>query len=342
MTTLPSSGVDTDQVPPHQRFSLWREALAATHEVILPEDCDPKRFSAGARSRHLGSALVLESRSTPQRLLRSPRAIRADQIDHYIIRLQKAGCWTGDVGGRTVAAGPGSVMVLDMARACDARTTDIENINLMLPRDALDDVLAPFDMHGLMLHDGMAALLRSHLSELAANLPQLQLADARRVADATLSLVAACLAPSRHAVARARAALETALIAEVRRYVDRHLHSPDLSPHSVGQALGLSRSALYAVCEPMGGVAAFIQQRRLKRIHAILADPRDRRPIAEVAYQYGFTSGAHFSRAFRRAFGYAPSEAREAREAGAARPPAAADAALRGSAYETWIRQLGG
>jgi len=95
------------------------------------------------------------------------------------------------------------------------------------------------------------------------------------------------------------------------------------------------------VCEPMGGVAAFIKQRRLKRIHAILADPRDRRPIAEVAYQHGFTGGAHFSRAFRRAFGYSPSEAREAREAGAARRPGDGDAAPAGGAYETWVRRLG-
>jgi len=339
MTTVPTSGVDTDQVRPHERFSLWREALAATHEVALPEDCDPNRFSARARSRHLGNALMLESRSTPQRLSRSPRAVRADQIDHYIIRLQKAGRWTGDVGGCTVAAGPGSVMVLDLARPSDARTTDIENINLLLARDALDDVLAPFDMHGLELRDGMAALLRSHLSELAANLPQLQLADARRVADATLSLVAACLAPSRDAVARARAPLEAALIGEIRRYIDRHLHSPDLSPQGVGEALGLPRSTLYAVCEPMGGVAAFIQKRRLRRIHAILADPRDRRRVGEIAYQFGFTSGAHFSRAFRRAFGYSPSEAREA---GAARPPSAGDVASTSGAYETWVRQLGG
>lgn len=342
MATLPTSGVDTDRVPSRERFSLWRETLAATHEVALPEGCDPNRFSGRAATRHLGKVLLLESRATPQRLLRSDRAVRLDQIDHYIVRLQSSGRWAGDIGGRTVEAGPGSVMVLDMARACDAQTTDIENVNLMLPRDALDDLLSPFNMHGLVLRDGMAALLRSHLSELAANLPRLQVADAGRIADATLSLVAACLAPSRDALMRASAPIETALIAEIRRYIDRHLHSPDLSPQRVGEALGLPRSTLYAACEPMGGVAAFIQKRRLRRIRAILADPRDRRPIAEVAYQYGFTSGAHFSRAFRRAFGYAPSEARETREAGAFRPPATGEAASRGSTYETWVRQLGG
>ncbi len=338
MATLPTTVVDTEQMRPHERLSLWREAVA-THEVILPEDRDPNRFGARGCTWHLGTALLAEVRATPQRMVRSARAVRTDHFDHYIVRLQKAGRWTGNAGGRTVTVEPGSVVVLDMAHPGDAYMTDIANISLVVPRDTLDDMLAPFDMHGLVVNNGMAALLRSHLRELAANVPRLQVSDARRVADATLGLVAACLAPSRDAVERARAPLEGALIAEIRRYVDHHLHAPDLSPQRVGAALGLSRSTLYSACEPMGGVAAFIQQRRLRRIHAILTDPRDRRRIAEVAEQHGFTSGAHFSRAFRRAFGYSP---REAREAGAARPLDAGDAASTGGGYAAWIRRLGG
>ena len=339
MDLVPSVVIDTDRASPRERFSLWRDALAATHQVTLPEGCEPKRFSANARGWHLGSSLMLEARSTPQALLRSPRTIRADQIDHYVICVQKSGCWSGGFAGNTVAAGPGSVTVIDMARSTDVRTSDIESINLLLSRDALDDLLPPVDMHGLVLRNGMAGVIRSHVSGLAANLSRLQIPDARRISDATLSLVAACLAPSRETVAGARVSFETALIADIRSYIDRHLDSPQLSPRDVGEALGLSRSTLYAVCEPMGGVAAFIQKRRLKRIHAILADPRDRRGIAEIAYQNGFTSGSHFSRAFRSAFGYSP---REAREVAAAGPAIAGNVAAEGSTYGAWIRQLSG
>jgi AraC-like DNA-binding protein len=330
MATIPSNFVDTAAVRPHERFALWRTVLAATHEAELLEDADPATFSASARGWYLGHSLVFETRTTPQYLTRSPRTIRADQYDHYIVRLQRQGCWTGQIDDRTIEAGCGSVTVLDMARPSTARLTDIENLNVILPRDALDDVLAPFDMHGLVLQGAMGTLLRSHLMSLALNLHRMEAADANHVAGATLNLVAACLAPSRDALERARAPLEVARLTEVRR-----------SPQSICQALALSRSTLYALCEPLGGVAAFIQRRRLERIHAILADPRNRDRISEIAHQHGFVSGAHFSRAFRRAFDYSPSEARDAGVSRRARLGVGeGNVGFDLTTYENWVRRL--
>jgi AraC-like DNA-binding protein len=333
--TIESTLLDTERVPTHDRFALWREALSATHEATLPEGADPSGFQAYARGWNLGPFLLIETRATAQRLARSPRAIRSDQIDHYVIRLQRHGCWTGEANGRAVVAQPGSVMALDLARPSDAIGTGIENINLLVPREALDTIVPPIDMHGLFLHGATAELLRSHLETLVAALPYMPSDSAPDVARATCSLVAACLAPSRATAARARVPLALARLAEIRRYIDRHLQSPELSPDAVCRALGLSRSTLYATCEPVGGVAALIQRRRLERIHAILTDPGERRRISEIAFQYGFVSKAHFSRAFRNAFGCSPREARDG-------VPYAAEAPRPPGRYESWLRDLGG
>jgi AraC-like DNA-binding protein len=339
MSAIPSGVLDTARLPPGERFAAWREALAATHEATLPDGCDPLHFSGFARGWNLGSALVIEGRATQQFLRRTARMIRTDQIDHYVVRYQKRGRWIGNVERHSVDSRPGCVAVIDMARPTDGRSTDIENIALVLPRDALDDILPPFDMHGLILHEDLAALLRSHLTELVEILPGLDIESAQRITVATLNLVAACVAPSLEAMARARGPLELALLTRVRRYIDRHLCSPDLSPRTLSKALGLSRSTLYAICEPRGGVAAFIQRRRLDRIHTILADPHDRRRIAEIAEQHGFANTAHFSRAFRRTFGYSPREARESGLAGRA-PSRGNEADGAARKYRTWMRQL--
>jgi AraC-like DNA-binding protein len=336
MTLIASSLLDTDHLPARERFALWRHAMSPMHDARLTDDSGPAPFKAFARGFNLGSSLVIETRVTSQILTRTPAAIRADQVDHYVIRLQRSGHWSGEANGRGIDVKAGDVMVLDMAHPTTACGTAIDNINLLLPRDALDRLVPSFDMHGLVLRGTMAALLRNHLVSLVENLPHILHAHASGVAAATVSLVAACLAPSRETAARAQAPLELARLTEIRRYIDRHLSSPALKPDDICKALGMSRSTLYAACRSRGGVIAFIRQRRLKRIQALLADPREHRRISEIAYQHGFANAAHFSRSFRAAFGFSPQEARAEpdghHDAGDAMDPA--------SAYRIWVREL--
>jgi AraC-like DNA-binding protein len=336
MTPIASSLLDTDRLPQRERFAQWRDAMSPMHDARLPDEGGAASFKAFARGFNLGSSLVIETRVTSQILSRTPAAIRADQVDHYVIRLQRHGHWSGEANGRGIDAKAGDVVVLDLARPTTACGAAIDNINLLLPRDALERLVPPFDMHGLTLRGPMAALLRNHLASLADNLPHIPRAHASAVATATVNLVAACLAPSRETAARAQAPLELARLTEIRRHIDRHLSSPALKPDDICKALGLSRSTLYAACRSRGGVIAFIRQRRLERIHALLADPREHRRISEIAYQHGFANAAHFSRSFRAAFGVSPHEARAEpgcrHDAGDAMDPA--------SAYRIWLRDL--
>ena len=116
MRKIPSTILDTDHAPAGARFALWREAISPTHEAALPDGSDPDRFSAYARGFNLGPCLAIETRVSEQVLTRTSRAVRADQVDSYVIRLQRRGRWRGDADECTAAADPGDVMVLDMAR----------------------------------------------------------------------------------------------------------------------------------------------------------------------------------------------------------------------------------
>ena len=76
--------------------------------------------------------------------------------------------------------------------------------------------------------------------------------------------------------------------------------------------------------------------RRLAAVAEALRNPRDTRPIAQIAYGLGFASAPHFSRAFRARFGATPSDVRHGWQAGL---PAGADAGQ--SALAEWLRRLG-
>jgi hypothetical protein len=230
---IPASAIDTARAPVRDRFAIWRAALAPTHDVDLPDGSDPESFNASARAWMLGRALVVESCSTPQVLRRTPQRLRTDQADHYVLRVQRRGHWTARIDERIAEAGPGSVVILDMARPSFARTSEIENVNIVLPRKMLDEALPPFDMHCLVLDDATGAILRDHLETLAENLPQMSPGDAEKVAETTCRLLAACLAPSHYSRARAGNTLSAVRLRQVRAHIDAHLTSPHLSTRSI-------------------------------------------------------------------------------------------------------------
>lgn len=91
------------------------------------------------------------------------------------------------------------------------------------------------------------------------------------------------------------------------RLIEDRLLDPALDAGELMRALGLSRSSLYRAFQPVGGVNAWIRQRRLEHARDLLAHRTGPRPtVGEVAQICGFASDSHFSRAFRKAFGHSP------------------------------------
>ena len=156
-------------------------------------------------------------------------------------------------------------------------------------------------------------MLADHLRLLAGRVGALSITDAPYIEKATMALVAACVAPCSDLCAAAAPQMGEVLFQRARRYVEAHFGDAELSPQRMCRELGVSRATLYRMFEARDGVAAYIQARRLARVHRLLSDSRDGRGIAEIAYEHGFASAAHFTRAFRRAFDATPSEVRSGR-----------------------------
>lgn len=138
-------------------------------------------------------------------------------------------------------------------------------------------------------------------------------------------MILACVAPSPDNLEHAQDPITTVLLERARRFVQTNLFNPDLGATIMQRELGVSRARLYRLFEPYGGVAHYIQHRRLLDAHAALADASDRRRIVDIAAQRGFNDGAEFSRAFKRAFGYTPSDVRAGAQDG---PPSRPDTTL--------------
>lgn len=97
----------------------------------------------------------------------------------------------------------------------------------------------------------------------------------------------------------------------IERYIDAHLERHDLNPAVVARHFGLSLRQLYRVTTTTGCTpAALIWSRRLERARVLLEEGCGDSRVLGIALSCGFKDGAHFSRAFRRAFGCSPRESR--------------------------------
>ncbi|HEX7030444.1 MAG TPA: helix-turn-helix domain-containing protein [Gammaproteobacteria bacterium] len=311
LQTIPSTRFRTEALAPDEQFEAWRERISVIFNVAPLEESPAKGFLAEADAFHLGELVWVRTRFAGQRFLRTPQQLRSDWLDHYLVQYYRDGGYIGNAGGDEVRIRPGSVSVLDLARPVHTHATAAECISLVVPRDVMDALVTGTDtLHGTVLDPGSAGLLADHLASLEHRLPLLAETQAPYISRATCDLLAACLLPSLENRERARERVEALQLAKIRQFIDAELASPGLSADDVCRALRLSRSQLYQLFKPFGGVRKYIQARRLLRIHAALTDPRESRSIMALAERYGFSSHAHVTRAFRQHFGYCPSEAR--------------------------------
>jgi AraC-like DNA-binding protein len=263
---------------------------------------------------------------------RRERNIRADQFDHYRLILLRKGYFDCDADGRRTRLAPGRFVITDMARA-ETNASCSDSMALFIPRDELDDALPrPMDVHGLSPDNACAGMLAEHLSTLVERLPESTTQEIPGLSKATVNLVAACIAATPQNVEGARSALDHVLLRRARRFVEQQLQDEDLGAQHLCAHLGIARSTLYRLFEPVGGVSQFIKERRLARIHELLCRGERQVSISGLALQFGFRSAAHFSKAFRSQYGYSARDA--VREAGA---PAAALGADR---LDLWLGAL--
>jgi AraC-like DNA-binding protein len=193
-----------------------------------------------------------------------------------------------------------------------------------------------------MLETPGATLLTDYLLMIERRLPTVTVDQVPMLVEATRSMLAACLLTS---VAPGCISPRDAVVAQVervRRVIRQHVASPTLGPAKICRLVGMSRSQLYRLLEPHGGVTRHVQVVRLRAAHVALSDPGCGTTVAKIGESVGFFEASSFSRAFRREFGYTPGEARTACHAGLS-PTAKGDAppASDSSDFVSLLRRLG-
>lgn len=349
-TPLPSTRFTTDQASAEERFEAWRSSISVVFDVAPWDRAPPDNFEASVTALHLGALLVGDLEFGRQRFVRSAARVARDGVDHYLVQWYRSGGFIGECdAGVDLSVRGGDITVFDLSRTQQTYAEPSHVLSIVVPREIVDQAfcssLGAGELHGTVLRGttALGGLLRDYLQSLHQRLAEVTLAESPAVVQATAQILAACLRPSGDTLAQAQQPIQGVALGRIQRYIDQNAAAP-LTPELLRTTFGISRSQLYRLFEPLGGVAQYVQHRRLVRAFQALRNPANRRlRVADIAARHGFMSEAHFSRAFRRAFGMTPSDAR----ATAHRPlptrdsgTALASSPLPSAEYADWLREL--
>jgi AraC-like DNA-binding protein len=307
---FPSFEFTTGSLPKVRQFEAWRYNFAPILELEASGETTGG-FTGKQMIWDLGCLAFSRITTDALEFESVAHDVRQEPLDHFILSVLLAGNAYTIAPPRTFRGGAGVAQVHSLGRRFRGNLTDCEMLMLFVPRDfcaQVTQVLSAAEF--TTLDSGMGRLFHDFMVGLAKRLPSFERADLPALAAATRAMILACVSPRADHLEMADHPIAVTLLDRARRHVQLRLFDPKLGARSLGRELGVSRSRLYHMFEPFGGVKHYIQHRRLLDAHVALANPNDQRRILDIAEQRCFPDGTEFSRAFKREFGYSPTEVR--------------------------------
>ena len=281
--------------------------------VFGQEECKTRLESAA-----LGSCRLSRVETGANIVIGSRIVQRSYDVDAIKLILQVSGRSSFEQNDVGVILGPQSWIVYDPTRAYQLNnTTPITQLLLQVPRHnfsaaVLDYLARPHIFGGEMvgLPNIVATLMRSTIEEA----DKLDEASRSRVGDTLVRLASSLIVPEEDGEAGADSISLRTLRSRVKAYVESNLARGDLDIDEIAKRMGCSRRYVFRAFEAENTTPSqFIWELRLAKARERLKSEAFRAgTISEVAFSCGFSSSAHFSRAFRKRFGASPREDREA------------------------------
>ena len=309
----------------------FRDAVAVG-AVPVAASCDrPDGFRAGLAQARWHGITISQVDATAHTVERDEALVREAPARGCLVVLVLDGAVEVAQDGRAARLEAGRLALVDGSRPFRL-AADGEHRMLVVefPRDRIclpERLLGGTTAQPVAVDGGLGAVVASFLVPLAAHPGLLASRAGARLALNAIDLLGTLLARDLDDAAAGLAARQQ-WFEQVCAEIESRLDDPRLAPAELAEAAHISLRQLYLLFHERGQtVAGYIRARRLDGAYLDLIDPTAAElPIAAIGAKWGFPAAAHFSRAFREAFGTTPTAVRaggECREE--ARPlPAAA------------------
>jgi AraC-like DNA-binding protein len=299
----------TDLIPVSDRLDAW---LQNARQVC--GDCEFQfhksvQFHGSIERRKVAGLELTLFSSSALSFNKFPPSNKQPENRVCIVITQLDGVRQYSQAGKVAVLGRGDTTLIDSALPWSSDCAgDCARLYLRVPQLLLESRMLNIKIPHAARISGNG--LGSTLFHLATSLYQqseaLTLEEGAAGIEAYLKILSACLGAPRKALGRHRTGKEP--LARILQYINHHLTEATLCPTEIADAVGISVRHLHRLFARRGSsVTDWIRVQRLQHCWKDLCDPQSReKSITEIAFFWGFSDSAHFSRSFKKHFGVCP------------------------------------
>lgn len=301
----------TESTAPPERSSQWNRVIAEAYFPLHLSFRQPANFSGDLRRMTLGDVGLSRLRSDPVQYERRRAHISESQEEEYLITLPRRGPVEFSQFGRDVRCDPGGFIIErgdEPYRFYYANRNDL--YVLKASKRALSDRLPDPDRFCARVFNaqaGIGSLFALFVERAMKEADGASDHAAGMLSEQMLDLLALTLDEAGDARDGATSSVRAAHVRRVADFVRHNLSNPDLTPGLIADTCGISKRYLHELFKDTNSsISQFIREERLLAARDLLSLPMVG-SIADIAYRFGFSDQAQFSRLFRDRFQQTPS-----------------------------------
>jgi AraC-like DNA-binding protein len=308
--------ITTSRTAPHERSRHWHEAIATAYFPLDLDFRSPDSFTGDLAIWELGDVSLSRLTSEALRYRRLPHHFRAEGEEHFLITIPARSEIFFSQCGKDVRCNPGGFILERSHEPYEFSHAEAADLWVMkVEAKALAGRIRQPDRFCSLQFDaanGAGGLFSDMLPLIPGRFDAMELETRSTVGRQLLDLLALALKADERTLTSGSSTVREAHLTRIECFIRKRLGDCDLDPDGIASGCGISTRYLHELFRDTNQtLGSWIRDQRLEACRELLADTANRQTVAEIAYRWGFSDQAQFSRAFKAHFGVPPKDYRE-------------------------------
>ena len=298
----------TTGLTPRKQIQCWTDALTDLCGQFDIDPLDAASFEGRIKYATVSRLKLCQIETSQHRIAHTISRAKLSEHPFVKIHFQTHGISYFEQDGRRIDVMPGDCLAYDVACPHTIVSPALTRHEVVIvPKDLLQERgfrLAKMSPRKLSARSGTGRIAYDFVHATFDEASRLSPSNASGVADSLIDLL---LLPLREADAMFDRVGPEAMYVRAQAFIREHLRDSDLSIDQISAALGCTKRYLHMLFSDRGmTVSDHIWRARLLHCRQEL-ETQAGKTITDVAFSWGFSSSSHFSRVFRKHFGFVPS-----------------------------------